>query len=79
MLTSMVKRVDVAVKNAFLEASQGKFKAGAQSIGLAEDGVGWADDEHNKDLITADMRTKVDQIKKDIIAGKIKVEANCKK
>ena len=79
MLTSMVKRVDVAVKNAFLEASQGKFTANQQFIGLAEDGVGWADDEHNKDLITADMRTKVDQIKKDIIAGKIKIEANCKK
>lgn len=79
MLTSMVKRVDVAVKNAFTEASQGKFKPGAQSIGLAEDGVGWADDQYNKDLITADMRTKVDQIRKDIIDGKIKVEATCKK
>ena len=79
MLTSMVKRVDIAVKNAFVEGSQGKFTANKQFIGLAEDAVGWADDEHNKDLITADMRTKVDQIKKDIIAGKIKIEANCKK
>lgn len=33
----------------------------------------WADDEHNKALITDDMRTKVAQIKKDIIDGKIKV------
>ena len=73
MLTSMVKRVDVAAYNVFKTASEGKFKPGINNLGLAEGGVGWALDENNKDLITADMKAKVDQAEKDIIAGKIKV------
>jgi basic membrane protein A len=44
-----------------------------QTLGLAEDGVGWALDDNNKPLITADMQAKVDQAKADIVAGKIKV------
>ena len=73
MLTSMVKRVDIAAYNVFKTAKEGKFKAGIKSLGLAEDGVGWALDEHNKDLISDEMKKAVDQAKADIIAGKIKV------
>ena len=40
---------------------------------LAEDGVGWALDDNNKALITADMKTKVDAARQDIISGKIVV------
>lgn len=78
MLTSMVKRVDVAVKNVFTEAAAGQFKGGTVSLGLAENGVDWADDEHNKALITDDMRAKVTQIKKDIVDGKIKIACDGK-
>ncbi len=73
MLTSMVKRVDIAAYNVFKSAKEGTFKAGIKSLGLAEDGVGWALDENNKDLITDEMKKAVDQAKADIIAGKIKV------
>ena len=73
MLTSMMKRVDLAVYNAFMSSKNGTWKAGVTSLGLAEDGVGWALDDNNKALITADMKTKVDQAKQDIISGKIKV------
>jgi basic membrane protein A len=73
MLTSMVKRVDVAAYNAFKTAMDGTWKAGINDLGLAESGVDWAVDEHNKALITDDMKAKVDQAKADIIAGKIKV------
>ena len=73
MLTSMVKRVDVAAYNVFKSAHDGSFKPGIQSLGLAEDGVGWALDEHNKALITDNMKKAVDQAKADIISGKIKV------
>ena len=69
----MVKRVDVAAYNVFKSAKEGNFKAGIQSLGLAEDGVGWALDEHNKALISDEMKKAVDQAKADIIAGKIKV------
>jgi len=73
MLTSMLKRVDLAVYDAFKAAKDGTWKPGVSSLGLAEDGVGWALDDNNKALITADMKTKVDQARQDIISGKIKV------
>jgi basic membrane protein A len=73
MLTSMVKRVDVAAYNAFKTAMDGTWTPGIQDLGLAESGVDWAVDEHNKALITTDIQAKVDQAKADIIAGKIMV------
>jgi basic membrane protein A len=68
MLTSMVKRVDVAVLNAFKGV-----KPGVTSLGLKEGGVDYAMDEHNAKLVTPEMKKKVDAAKADIIAGKIKV------
>ncbi len=73
MLTSMIKRVDVAVYEAFKGAQDGTWKGGIQILGLAEDGVGWAVDEHNRSLISADMEAAIEQARKDIIAGKIAV------
>lgn len=73
MLTSMVKRVDVAAYNSFKAAMDGNWKPGFQALGLAEGGVDWALDEHNKSLISAEMKASVEQAKADIIAGKIKV------
>ncbi len=73
MLTSMLKRVDVAAYNVFKTAMDDTWKPGIQVLGLAEDGVGWALDEHNRDLITAEMNDRVEQARADIIAGKIAV------
>ncbi|MGH6960858.1 MAG: BMP family lipoprotein, partial [Dongiaceae bacterium] len=73
MLTSMLKRVDLAVYNAFKTAQNGTWKAGVQTLGLAEDGVGWALDENNQSLVTDDMKAKVEQAKKDIVGGTIQV------
>jgi basic membrane protein A len=73
MLTSMVKRVDVAAYNLFKDGKDGKFKGGIQALGLAEGGVDWALDKYNEKLITPEMKKAADQAKADIIAGKIKV------
>ncbi|HEY0522137.1 MAG TPA: BMP family ABC transporter substrate-binding protein [Stellaceae bacterium] len=73
MLTSMVKRVDLAVYEAFKAARDGTWKPGRQSLGLAEDGVAYALDEYNDKLITPEMRAKVDAARADIIAGRITV------
>lgn len=73
MLTSMLKRVDVAAYNVFKDAKDGNWSSGVQVLGLAEDGVGWALDEYNKDLITADMKAKVEQAAAAIAAGTLKV------
>ena len=73
MLTSMLKRVDVAASNAIMGAKNGTGKPGILNLGLAEDGVGWALDEHNKSLISDEMKNLVQQAQKDIVAGRIVV------
>lgn len=73
VLTSMLKRVDIAVEKAFTDAKDGNWTSGIYSLGLAEGGVDWALDEHNEPLITGDMKAAVDQAKADIISGKIVV------
>ena len=73
MLTSMLKRVDVAAYNVFKSGKDGNFETGIKVLGLAEGGVGWALDEHNKALITPAMKKAVEQAEADIIAGKISV------
>jgi basic membrane protein A and related proteins len=73
MLTSMLKRVDVAVYDAFMDAKNGTWKPGVKVLGLKEDGVGFSVDQWNKDVLTPEMIAAMDKAKADIIAGKIKV------
>jgi basic membrane protein A len=68
MLTSMVKRVDVAVYKAF----QG-VQPGVSALGLKEGGVDVAIDEHNARLVTPAMKARLEQARADIVAGKLKV------
>jgi basic membrane protein A len=73
VLTSMLKRVDVAVYEAFMDAHNGEFETGIRNLGLAEDGVGYALDEFNEELITEEMRAAVEEAKAQIIAGTVEV------
>ncbi len=73
MLTSMVKRVDVAVYEAFMTAKNGTWQGGFKVLGLAEDGVGFALDEYNRDLVSADMESRIEAARQDIISGKVMV------
>ncbi|GAB5506568.1 MAG: BMP family ABC transporter substrate-binding protein [Rhizobiaceae bacterium] len=73
VLTSMLKRVDLAVYDAFMDAKNGEFTAGFNVLGLAEDGVGYAVDEHNEALITDEMKAAVEEAKAKIVAGDITV------
>jgi basic membrane protein A len=75
VLTSMLKRVDVAVYNAFKDAMEGDLQAGMQNLGLAEDGVGYALDEYNRELITPEMESQLEDAKAQIIAGELVVES----
>ena len=68
MLTSMLKRVDVAVFNVAMA-----HKPGVSVLGLKEGGVDYAMDANNAKLVSADMQKMVDAAKADIISGKIKV------
>lgn len=73
VLTSAVKRVDVAVYKAFMAAKNGTWKPGPRVLGLEEGGVDYSLDEYNRSLITPAMEARLNQAKADIIAGKIQV------
>jgi basic membrane protein A len=73
VLTSAVKRVDVAVYKAFMDAKNDMWQPGQLVLGLAEEGVGYSLDEYNRGLITPEMEARLKQARADIISGKIKV------
>ncbi len=72
VLTSMLKRVDVAVYNVM--SAGDAMETGVITLGLAEKGVDYAMDENNKDLVTPEMQAAVEEAKAKIIAGEIKVQ-----
>ncbi len=75
VLTSMLKKVNIASYK-FLEGvknANGEIKGGVLNLGLAEGGVDWALDEHNRDLITPEMEKTANLVKQLIIDGKLKV------
>ncbi|MBL8588389.1 MAG: BMP family ABC transporter substrate-binding protein [Methylobacteriaceae bacterium] len=73
VLTSMMKRVDTATYKTFMDAKNGAWKPGVTVLGLKEEGVGYAADEHNKALLTADIKGAADKAVADIISGAVKV------
>lgn len=73
VLTSMTKRVDVAVYDAFKDAEGTDKWNGFAILGLKDGGVGWALDEYNKDLITPEMKAAADKASAGIVDGSIKV------
>jgi len=73
VLTSMLKRVDVAIHAALVAGREGRWSSGTTVLGLAENGVDWADDEHNRTLITPAMREAVAKAADDIRAGRLRV------
>jgi basic membrane protein A len=73
VLTSMVKHVDNAVYLIVEDLVNHRFQGGLHIFGLDKDGVGYAMDQYNKDLITPEMIQEAEAAKKKIIAGQIKV------
>ncbi|MEO0380268.1 MAG: BMP family ABC transporter substrate-binding protein [Pseudomonadota bacterium] len=74
VLTSMLKRVDVAVYDS-MTAGEGMETGGFTILGLAEDGVGVALDEHNDALVTDEMEAAVAEAREKIISGDLEVVA----
>jgi len=72
-LTSMVKRVDVAVSDTIKSVVDGTFQGGVKDLGLAEEGVGYALDEYNQALIPEEVKARLEELKQAIINGEIQV------
>ncbi len=73
VLTSMLKRVDVAAYETFMDVKNGKFTSGVKALGIAEGGVDWALDENNESLITADIKSALEAAREAILSGSVTV------
>ncbi|MEM9239613.1 MAG: BMP family ABC transporter substrate-binding protein [Pseudomonadota bacterium] len=73
VLTSMLKRVDVAVYEA-MKAGE-NVETGVFTMGLSDEGVGYALDDNNAPLITSEMQAMVDEARQQIIDGDLEVTA----
>jgi basic membrane protein A len=73
VLTSMVKGVDNAVYDAIRKVKDGTFTGGIYQYGLAEQGVGYIYDKNNAKLIPPDVHARLEQLRQDIVAGRIVV------
>jgi basic membrane protein A len=71
VLTSMVKRVDNAVYDAFKAGAE--MATGVNVMGLANEGVGYAMDEHNASLVSDEMKAKVEEAAAKIKSGELAV------
>ncbi len=74
VLTSMLKRVDVAVYTTIKSLVNNQWKGGYRVYGLAEDGVGYAMNDYNKAAMS-DIVPKLEELKKKVVSGEIAVPA----
>lgn len=75
VLTSMIKKVDVAVFDAVRRAQAGTFEGGILSEGLKEGGIDYVWNAGNEKWITPQVRERVEEFRRGIIEGGIRVPA----
>lgn len=74
VLTSMLKKTDVAMESVLTDYAKGEFPGGEViNLGLAQDGVGLSDFTYTKDAIGEATIARIDELKKKIIDGDIQV------
>lgn len=74
ILTSMVKRTDVAVEDVIRQLVQGELEGGVTlEYGLAEDGVGLSPMEYTREEIPEEFLAEVESIREGIVSGEIEV------
>lgn len=71
VLTSMIKRIDVAVADVIERERTGTFHGGMLTYGVSEDGIGYVFDEKNASLIPAAAHTRVETLRAAIASGLI--------
>jgi basic membrane protein A len=73
ILTSMIKRVDVAVFEIIRAAKEQRFEGGIQVFGLKDAGIDYVHEGPHGAGIPDDVKKKVGELREEIVAGKIKV------
>lgn len=76
VLTSMIKRVDVAVFEEIRAVGEGRFRSGMTSFGIAEGGVGYVSDGPHATGIRPETRLRVADLEGRIQRGEVRVPAS---
>lgn len=75
VLTSLVKRVDIAVFEALKNGQLGSWQSGLSLLGIKEGALDYAVDQNNKSIISSSTVDKVANAKERIINGLIDVQS----
>lgn len=75
VVTSMVKRADVAVFEIVKEAAEKRFAPGMRVFGLREDGVDYVHEGPHAAGIPDDVKRKVEALREAVVRGDVKVDA----
>jgi basic membrane protein A len=73
ILTSMVKRVDIAVLRLAKEAAAGKKPHGHTELGLEDGAIGLTDFRYTRNALTSAQFAHLDALRKAVIDGRIAV------
>lgn len=74
VLTSMLKRIDVAVYETIEKFIRGELDPGLISLGLEEEGVGTTDFRYTRGIIPAEVFSAMEEAREKIIKGEITIE-----
>ncbi|MFI5301539.1 MAG: BMP family protein, partial [Polyangiales bacterium] len=73
VITSMIKRADVAVFDAVRATSRGELRGGMRVLGLAEEGLDYVHEGAHGAAIAPEIKARVASLRAEIIAGRIVV------
>jgi basic membrane protein A len=74
IVTSMIKRLDVAVFDAIKSVTEHRFEGGVKVLGLKEGGIEWVHEGPHAALIPADVKARVEALRQQIISGELRLE-----
>ncbi|WP_320006078.1 BMP family lipoprotein [Maridesulfovibrio sp.] len=78
VLTSMIKRMDIAVYKEVLAIVNGTSAPGCKTYHLANDGVGLSDMTYTRHLLKPGVLKKLGELKAKLISGEVKPDASVK-
>ena len=73
IVTSMVKRVDLAIVDLIRELAVGQWRPGMRELGLVDDYIAFVAEEKNRHLLPIEVVQKARNLREQIISGKLQV------
>jgi basic membrane protein A and related proteins len=76
VVTSMIKRADVAVFDTVRDVIEGRFSAGMHVFGLKEGGVDYVKEGPHANGLPEDVRRRIEELRADVTSGRITVPSH---